>query len=223
MKLCVPPRVPQSVFSLSWTSDPPKQTSGWRRPNLEQKISQRSWEKQQKEQVVGPPRPPPRPPASSRVNLQKVPSVLQLELKQQLRRRGSSPGLHRGTGSPPRSRRGPGLHVGAPGGGPDPGAPLQRRGPGPGREDGSPGGLVPGRRLGVGGGSRTARGTAGNESRVTPPSSSSAKIDPPPGNTAAPAPALSASATWIKSSCWRLPKLMLLLCVPKLGCPSPPA
>lgn len=221
MKVCGPPRVPQSVFSLSWTSDPPKQTSGWRRPNLEQKMSQKSSEKQQKEQpqVVE----PPSPAASSRVNLQKVHSVLQPALKQQPRRRGSSPGLHRGTGSPPRSRRGPGLHVGATGGGPDPGAPLRRRGPGPGLEGGSPGGLVPGRRLGVGGGSRTARGTAGNESRVTPPSSSSAKIDPPPGNTAAPAPALSASATWIKSSCWRLPKLMLLLCVPKLGCPSLPA
>lgn len=44
--------------------------------------------------------------------------------------------------------------------------------------------LAHGQRHGVGGELRTARGTAGNENRVTPLYSSSAKIDPPPENTA---------------------------------------
>lgn len=46
---------------------------------------------------------------------------------------------------------------------------------------------------------RTVRGTAGNESPVTPPYSSSAKIGHPHGNTAVPLTALSASVNWVRS------------------------
>lgn len=55
-----------------------------------------------------------------------------------------------------------------------------------------------GRCHGVGRGLHTARGTAGNESRVTPLYSSSAKIDPPPGNTAVRATALNASVNLVR-------------------------
>lgn len=44
----------------------------------------------------------------------------------------------------------------------------------------------------------TVRGTAGNESRVTPLYSSSAKIDHPLGNTAVPSTALNASVNWVR-------------------------
>lgn len=53
-------------------------------------------------------------------------------------------------------------------------------------------------RLGAGGGRSIARETAGNESRVTPLCSSSAKIDHPPGNNAAPAKAHNASVTSVR-------------------------
>lgn len=64
---------------------------------------------------------------------------------------------------------------------------------------GGRGSLDPRLRPAVGGGLRTARGTAGNESRVTPLCSSSAKIGPPTGNCAVPATALIASVNWVRT------------------------
>lgn len=63
---------------------------------------------------------------------------------------------------------------------------------------GGHGGRARGPHLRAGGGPHTARGTAGNESRVTPLYSSCAKIGPPPENTAVRATALNASVNWVR-------------------------
>lgn len=169
---------------------------------------------------------PSRPPSSLYLLRKVHPQKLQcLLLSHRPNTDGKAPIPPRGgkIPSPPKDTRGPALGPRAAGGGPGPGVQSGGRGPGPGRGLGGPSALaVALSQRSVGRGPRTARETDGGGIPVTPQSLSSAKIDPPPGNMATLA-APSASANWIRNSCWKSPRQTRQPCALKQACQSLPA